>query len=634
MKNHKCLSKIFFAQVFLYLFTACNDLDVAPLNVIQDKDLFATEEGVSAYMAALYDHLPIEDFRYSAGVGFFDWNVASPLAINTGEEISRSAAGIVNPARGYWNDAYTAIRYTNYFIQSLPEYADNFSEDRFVELNGEAHFLRAYIYFALVKRYGGIPIIKLAQSYPEQSLEELQVSRNTEEEVYDFIAEDLDIAINGLKETSYQEGRPNKYVAAAFKSRVMLFAGSSAKYADVQLNGLVGLPSSRTVEYFKECYEASKMLEEKYSLYNRHTDKYTNYVQLFFDPSSTENIFVRYYHFPYVWHGYDALFVPRQMVGPQGYSSGFNPTLDFVELFDGLPRDANGHIKVKDENDNCIYYDDRMDLFANAEPRLRASVILPGDVFKREVIDVRRGVYVGNIANGIKYTEDLSVNPFVNTSLVRTGINANNPVIDIGGGATITAAGASGVMNDLAQWIGTISGFHVRKYMNDDMETSFVRLRNSSQHWIDLRYAEILLNRAEAAYELYLEGISDGVDYPEDAFQCINAIRERGGANLLASAAELNDINIIRKERKKELAFENKTWWDLRRWRTADTELNNTIWNILLPFYVVENGKYVFQRRPDERNARYTFNINWYYEPIPLAEIGRNPNLLPNNPGY
>jgi len=96
----------------------------------------------------------------------------------------------------------------------------------------------------------------------------------------------------------------------------------------------------------------------------------------------------------------------------------------------------------------------------------------------------------------------------------------------------------------------------------------------------------------------------------------------------------LNDINIIRKERKKELAFENKTWWDLRRWRTADTELNNTIWNILLPFYVVENGKYVFQRRPDERNARYTFNINWYYEPIPLAEIGRNPNLLPNNPGY
>ncbi len=632
MKNYKSLSKIFFVLVFL--FTACNDLDVAPLNVIQDKDLFATEEGIEAYMAALYDRLPVEDFRYSASVGFFHWNVAAPLAINTGEEISRSAAGIVNPARGYWDDAYTAIRYTNYFIQSLPEYADNFSQDRFAELNAEAHFIRAYIYFALVKRYGGVPIIKEAQSYPEQSLEELQVSRNTEEEVYDFISEDLEIAISDLKETSYQEGRPNKYVAAAFKSRVMLFAGSSAKYANVQLDGLVGMPSSRANEFFKASYDAAKMLEGKYSLYNKHSDKYTNYVQLFFDESSPENIFVRYYHYPYVWHGYDALFVPRQMVGPQGYSSGFNPTLDFVELFDGLPRDDNGNIRVKDENDNCIYFDDRMDLFANAEPRLRASVIFPGDVFKNEVIDVRRGVYVGDISDGITYTDDLTENPFVNTSLVKTGINANNPVIDIGGGNTITAAGASGIMNDLAQWIGTISGFHVRKYMNENMETSFVRLRNSDQHWIDMRYAEVLLNRAEAAYELYLEGASDGVDYRGDAYESINAIRERGGANLLASPGELDDIDIIRVERKKELAFENKTWWDLRRWRTADTELNNTVWNILLPFFVVENGKYVFQRRPDERNARYTFNVNWYYEPIPGGEISKNPNLLPNNPGY
>ena len=72
--------------------------------------------------------------------------------------------------------------------------------------------------------------------------------------------------------------------------------------------------------------------------------------------------------------------IPRQfMVG--GYSSAVGPTLDFVEMFDGFPKDENGHIKTT-ENGKYMLYDNLTDLFKDAEPRLRATVILRGNSLK------------------------------------------------------------------------------------------------------------------------------------------------------------------------------------------------------------------------------------------------------------
>ncbi|MFW5872758.1 MAG: RagB/SusD family nutrient uptake outer membrane protein, partial [bacterium] len=552
----------------------------------------------------------------------------------TGEQISSQTRNIVNPARGYWSDAYTTIRYINHFIKELPIQGKELSSSEIDEYLGEACFLRAYTYFALVKRYGGVPIIKEVQSFPEQDLEELQVPRNTEYGLYDFIAEDLDVAISKLPEISPSRGRANKYIAAAFKSRVMLFAGSIAKYG--QQNDAVpavGIPSSRANEYFKLSYDASIMLEGKYTLYRSNPDKYKNYVDLFLDKNSPENIFVKDYSFPATGHAWDHFNVPYQYVGPRGGSRTSNPTVDFIELFDGIPRDSKGHIKTKDENDNCIFYENRYEIFKDAEPRLRGSVIFAGDIFKGEEFDLRRGTYIGPIDDGIKYTDDLTINPFTNTAVARTASGAtNNPLIDIGGGVMQPASGPSGPWTSAS--VGT--GFSIRKYMDENKPASMVRPPNySTQSWIDIRYAEVLLNRAEAAFELYESGYTEGgINFLNDAFLCINDIRERAGAVLLVSETELNDIEIIRKERWKELAFENKIWWDIRRWRTADKDLNNRSFFVLNAWYVLENGKYIFQRRPDERNARYTFNVNWYYEPIPASEIAKNPNLLPNNPGY
>src|SRR5690606_10623174 len=102
-------------------------------------------------------------------------------------------------------------------------------------------------------------------------------------------------------------------------------------------------------------------------------------------------------------------------------------------------------------------------------------------------------------------------------------------------------AGRSGIFT--ADKTCTLTGFYIRKYLNPNMPTADVLLYRSDQTWIAIRYAEVLLNRAEAAYELYEAGQS-GVDYRQDAFDDINMIRNRAGANLLTDVSDLNNINI------------------------------------------------------------------------------------------
>jgi hypothetical protein len=178
----------------------------------------------------------------------------------------------------------------------------------------------------------------------------------------------------------------------------------------------------------------------------------------------------------------------------------------------------------------------------------------------------------------------------------------------------------------------TKSGFLIRKYMDEAMLKANLGAGKSDQGWIDIRYAEVLLNRAEAAYELHAAGTT-GADYQADAYTCINEIRKRAGANLMNNKSELNDVNIVRKERRKELAFENKVWWDMKRWRTADTEQNNTTYRVLWPFYADKADQYFFDARLDERNTKYTYDSRWYYQQIPTSDINKNPNLI-QNPGF
>ncbi len=625
--------------VLAYCLTACTKLDIPPMNVIQDKDVFTSEGGIRIYMARAYSELPLEDFRYSQtrGLNFF-W-IISPPSANTGEALSRdlgsSTTETFNPA--YWELGYRLIREMNYFMQTLPQYAKNFQDADVKHWLGEARFIRAVTYMALVKRYGGVPIVDKVLQYPDQKPEELKIPRASEEAVYDFIAADLDYAYNNMQATSVS-GRANKYTAAAFKSRAMVYAGSIAKYNQVTLfdgsqQRLCGIPATKANTYFKAAYDAALLLEGKYSLYKKAWaagDKQAqmqNYINMFFDAGSPENILIKGYHYPESVHGYDAYNVPRQLMGGNGYSAEVNPTLNFVEMFDGLPKNPDGTIQTLDASGKYIMYNNTMDLFANAEPRLRATVIVPGDEFKKEKIEIYRGIYTGDATNGIsRLLPDGSTSNYPTANIVASP-NGNQTPYKLPDGTLRNPAGKSGVFT--ADGTCAISGFTVRKYLVPDKPTAEVLENRADQTWIEMRYAEVLLNRAEAAYELYAAG-QTGANYLQDAFNAVNQIRDRAGANLLATTADLNSINIVRNERRKELAFENKTWWDLKRWRIIDKEQNGTLYRVLMPFYVAQTGKYFFDARTDERNNRYTFDTRWYYQQIPADQISKSQNLVQN----
>ena len=618
---------------------ACTKLDIPPMNVIQDNDVFTTSGGIQIYMARLYSELPIEDFRYSPtrGLNFF-W-IISPFPAITGEALSRDQNGATAETFGYWGNAYKLIREVNYFLETLPQYSSNFSQNDINSWLGEARFIRGATYFALVKRYGGVPLVDKLLQYPNQKGDSLDIPRASEQQVYDYIGADFDFAISNLYETN-QRGRANKYAAAAFKSRSMLYAGSIAKYNKVVLfdknhSQVCGIPPEKANDYFTSAYEAAKMLEGKYSLYTKawaagdKEAQYQNFVSLFFDQGSEENIFVKEYQYPQSVHGYDSYNVPRQSMGANGYSSEVCPTLNFVEMFDGLPKNADGTLQVLDASGKYKFYNGTFDLFANAEPRLRATVILPGDEFKGDNIEIRRGIYTGETGSGVSPLLPQGSTANYPAGNIVSSSNANQVPYTLPDGTQMNPAGLSGVFT--GDQTCAISGFSVRKYLAPNKPKSEVLENHSDQTWIEMRYAEVLLNEAEAAFELYAAG--QGAGYLQDAYDVINKIRERAGATLLNGIGELTSVDIIRRERRKELAFENKTWWDMRRWRIADLEQNGTIYKVLMPFYAAKAGKYFFDARLDERNVRYTFDPRWYYEQIPQGEISTSPSLI-QNPGY
>ncbi|MDP4273871.1 MAG: RagB/SusD family nutrient uptake outer membrane protein, partial [Bacteroidota bacterium] len=289
----------------LCLFSSCDkELVVSPQNLLTDDQVFSNKSAIEAYLVNLYNALPIEDFNYGATTGFNAWPDA-PTAVCCLEAIRNVNGNKTSVGDGtwwnWWGGAYTAIRNVNNFIGNIPS-STCVSNSEKNELRGEAFFLRAYYYFGLVKRYGGVPIIKTVQNYTGRNLADLQVPRNKEQEVYDFIADDLDSAVTLLPKTSIKRGRTNKYVAFALKSRAMLYAASIAKYGNLQLNGVLGVTPADADKYWKASFNAADSIMEsnKYSLYSLNSDPALNFQKMFLDDGSTntECIFAKDYTYP------------------------------------------------------------------------------------------------------------------------------------------------------------------------------------------------------------------------------------------------------------------------------------------------------------------------------------------------
>jgi starch-binding outer membrane protein, SusD/RagB family len=580
----------------ILLFNSCDDrLDIPPLNILTAEQVFSSEDAVVAYLASLYSYMQKEDFGF-APASFL--SNTTDEAINCFTDQGSNIGDGTND--GWWQYGY--VRYVNDLIVRIK--TAPLTEVFKTTVLGEAHFLRGYYYFTMVKRYGGVPIIRTVLTYTGDNLPDLQVPRNKEQEVYDFIASDLDSAAL-LLPPSNVVGRASKGAAYAMKSRAMLYAGSIARYGSLQLNGILGIPSTDADKYFQSAYDAAVACIglNKYSLYNKSADKVANFQSLFLDATTanTEQILSEYFLYGYKTHTWDCMVIPFGIRGPNGFSSRINPTLDVVEQFeyiDGSPGTLNIGTPT-----SPVFYTKAPDLFANKDPRLLASVIVPFSSFKGNVIDIQSGIYdLGNKVEGAY------------TALYDPNTHA------ISASGTIHVGGLSGPAGSET----TQTGFCMKKYLDPNLAQSLVTnsgTTGSAQPWMMIRYGEVLLNYAEAAVEL--GKITDAKDK-------VNMIRSRAGIVQLDDA----DITVarVRKERMNELAFENHRWYDLRRWRQSDVLLTNWWPRMLKTYYDLQQQQYRFETGNAGRYPK-TFNPRVYYERIPPSELTLNPNLV-QNPGY
>ena len=693
--------------------SSCVDLDIKPTTTLTPDEVF-TESGIRAYMASLYIRLPMEDFHYdtdsngqgeAGGGGYYVGNGISVWTFwnSTGEMVNRNNTGFKRHRTGYWGGGWTLIRRANTLIESLPNYPE--LSDKSPAWIAEAKFIRAYVYFQLAKRYGGLPKITAPQMLDPNDESTLWVARESHADTYDFILQDLDEAIAGMP-AKIEDGRANKYVAAALKSRVALHAATTARYGSMKFTDwdvdgvlLQGIPTDRANGYFKQAWDAAKLVEESgnYELHRANADKGINYTEVWEKAETNkESIFLRKFDYTMTVHSYNSMMAPPRMVTEGG--DRFNPTLDWVELFDGLPLDDKGHFSAFDENGHYIVYDNSGQLWESVEPRLWANLMIPGTAYKGGmVLDLRGGTFTEDIDPEVDKFKKFTIDDGADGSNFNSGsmwnkenYPASNPYRDEkyiirsnaasanqtdlyirpSDGAKIFKSGLDGPrMANQSAGSNTITGFFGRKHLDVTVSRAASVHNTSTQPWIEIRYAEVLLNRAEAAMELFQNGEAsyNGINMQQDAFNCINDLRDRAGAELLTNPSELSTepaftrwaepgpkgqggfveapnrgLQIVRVERYKELAFESKLYWDLLRWFTFDTQIRNYrkrgLYSLMFSKGAVvdeasgiPDGKYIYDGKAAEQGSdRISFSVNNYYEGIPTNELKNNPLLQKN----
>ena len=551
--------------------TACADyLDKESFDIITPEQVWQDPKLINGVMVNLYDGLNLEDFNYWYRDAWRLQNASSMSDEAQGSFQKDPLFDNGNATYTYedalfeqkFSDRYKNIRNCNDFIYQLQE-ATALSDSEKKLLLAESRFLRAMHYFTLVKRYGGVPLIDEPQQYDPNNLEALMVPRNKEVEIYDFIVKECQEAAQDLPETREAEAkyRANRYVALSLCSRAALYAGSIARYGTVQQEGLVGIPASEADRFFQTSYEASKAIitSGKYALYNNKPD---NKAQNFCD------MFLK--------------------------GNGDNGEYEYI---DG----SEGSLKLE-ENGKSIRFDDPYDVFANKDPRLFASVYLPGSPCQNSKIEWKRGIIVSD-----------------NEKYVATSQPDGGNTVEING-ITYNTSGKDGGADagDASK-----TGFYQKKFWDETLTD--MNMGKSETPWPVFRLGEIYLNLAEAAMEL---------NKSSEALDAVNKIRERAGIALLSNI----NMEKVRHERRVELAFEGHRFWDMKRWRIAHLDvaqggLNGFRGTALYPWYDIRDGKYVFERGRNTPKQLRIFLEKNYYTKINQDDMNSNPNLI-QNPGY
>ena len=601
-------------------------LDRPSTSILTQEQIFSDPKTTLSVLADLYnryyDFGTVEDWSTMARFNVAYWSEAGRYP-----EFQNDGWGY--GAWGTWDYAY--IREINLFLERCSEATELTEEDK-TRFLAEARFLRASYYFELVKRMGGVPLILESETYDfSGDASYLQHPRETEAAIYDFVISEAEALKDILPNDANTKSRATKGAVLAMQARAALYAASIAKYGattpQVSLPGEeVGIPASRANEYYTKALEASEAIINGeaggYGLYTKKPDLSDNFSSIFYDKANNpEAIFVEDYLVGGgKTHGYTIVNQPR--FGAEEEEGGrINPSLQFVQSFELL--DGTYAPLENEVGGTPVYFDNIGDIFQGRDARLAGTVILPGSTFKSTDVDIWAGVV---LADGSVVSGD------------SRGQQKELPGME----GQVQVVGFDGPIDGLEFTAQT--GFYIRKYQ--DPATGSGRRGTQSDVWfIRYRFAEVLLNAAEAAFEL---------SRPELAAEYLNDVRERAGLTVPLTAADITFDKIVH-ERYVELAFEGLHFFDLKRWRLAHVILDG---NPISPEEVTENigvatkretqpyniWPYKYYNPGDPNDGKWLYRINRlsritgsdrfrlgnYYSEIGQNLINNNPKLVRN----
>lgn len=488
-----------------------------------------------------------------------------------------------------WQKTYQNVRSLNSFIQNIRNNSQNFSTEYISKRIDEARFLRAYFYSELFMRVGGVVIDTVVLSRASSSLDELQRPRNTFEETFNFIIDELDVVLNNknlpvkYNASDGEAGRATLGAALILKGWLQLFAASPAYNSSspaVSDPGNLQHFSSEDPSRWIDAAATNKKFIETWG------HKGEGIYQLFPDMVNfwrEENE----YNSEVVW---DRQFVPVTMANLYGAYGGpanldgiinvdwgeYQPTQSIIDDY----QMSNG----KDITDPASGYNPQNPYFGR-EKRFYDFICYDGAPYYREWMSKPDTVWMRI-----------------------DKVNPRNNEIDLSGA------------NDATQ-----TGYWFTKQLSKYDPRNLI---DCGQNYVFYRYAEVLLNYAEAQNE--------AVGPDASVYDAINTIRIRPGTDLPPLAIGLSKEEMreaIHRERRIELAYEQKRLFDIWRWKEADVRLNQPT-----------RGMKVYNSKPNDNSGTwiyekfdlamgYLFTNNMYFSPIPQEVIDRNPKIVQNQ-GY
>jgi hypothetical protein len=612
------------AVSFIGIIYSCQKdiLDTKPLGAYSDADTWKDPNLVAAFVNSIYYNAlgwpyaieRLSDYAdessFTPDWGAFDFNKS--LMTSDGLMGWSTDWGNTDPTANTlhyrWDPLYKNIRECNLFFKNVGTVAfpDDATKTRTI---GEVYFLRAYTYHYLVALYGGVPLI----TKPYGLGDDYSINRNTYEECINFITGQLDSAAMFLPD-SYSgdmRGHATKGAALALKARTLLYAASDlhtnmSSYASGFSNPeLLGYTNGSQTSRWTAAKAAAKAVMDlgTFSLVNPNpspTDSVAqNFVNYFLSYGySSEDILLEYFTTKTgrSWSDYN----PALYSGPNGYHNWGNNTplgdlVDDYEMKDGSSFSWNNPAQVANP-------------YVKRDARFYASILYEGASWRKRPTDVQGLDPFDKIQIGHVFKLD---------------------------GTTQLVPGVDTREGPIENWNGGRSGYYLRKFNDPTLDPQFVK---QDIPFRQIRYAEVLLNYAEASIEE-----NTGSDLA-DATTNINMIRTRAGQPPLAAGLSQTDLRAaVRHERRIELAFEDHRFWDVRRWvigpaayhpvhraevkyltssaATTYRQADGTTW-----------GAPVYSNQLIGVETR-AWNDKCYFFPILRDEMNKNTKLI-QNPGY